>query len=613
MKLGALSVDQTISLAEQLCSALQYAHENGVVHRDLKPSNIIIERYSSAAVRAKILDFGIAKMADDTASGATATGELFGTPAYMSPEQALGKAVDQRSDQYSLGCVLFECLTGTPPFVGSGQLSVLMQHVQSEIPALAESNFSGRYFPPQLQSVLDKMLAKFPDDRYDSMTSVFEHLCEETDEDYVVAFNELIDTAKKDPKSSRSRLDALNPRNSRNRLDAVNSPRSSRNKLDAVNSPRNSRNKLDAIDNPRNSKNAISALSSDTMQLNSRTLQSALHQAPLNRHAQPNLRITTPNQTVVSNGKAHKFWTRFAVGSAALLLVGASVAACYFAMNLQAPLPVPKAPQDYAMSEHLLGGIDVSKAFGNNIDNLLRQDRQRKVLNIEDPSLTDANLRSLWGARSINQLSLSYCEKVTDAGLPFMYHLPLTLLNLCGTGVTDRGIEEISRKLPHLQYLGLHQSNVSDAAVQYLPRLKVLNTVDLRFTEVVHCGDSLSKISNLGSLLLNGTKFDFRNFYAPSLVRLTLSRVPINDYAIDVIVRHRKLKFLDLGHTSLNDAQLHKLTALKNLKELMIPDCADVTASGIEKFKRANSKCKVINVDNSGSTRQAMLENWTTE
>lgn len=196
---GPLEVEQVFKLARQLCSALLYAHQNGVIHRDLKPSNIIIEHFDATGLQAKVLDFGIAKMLDDTNPGATATGELFGTPSYMSPEQALGKNVDSRTDQYSLGCLLFECLTGTPPFVGSGQLSVLMQHVQSEAPSLEESNFSGRIFPSQIQPVIDKMLAKFPAERYDSMSEIYDNLIgDQSESEYVVeSFSSLIVKAEK--------------------------------------------------------------------------------------------------------------------------------------------------------------------------------------------------------------------------------------------------------------------------------------------------------------------------------------------------------------------------------------------------------------------------------
>ncbi len=110
---ASLSVGEVLKLAQQMCDALHHAHDSGIVHRDIKPSNIFLCNKKVETV--KIIDFGIAKITD-TSVNATRTGEFVGSPAYLSPEQALQKSVNAQSDQYSLGCVLYECLTGHPPF-----------------------------------------------------------------------------------------------------------------------------------------------------------------------------------------------------------------------------------------------------------------------------------------------------------------------------------------------------------------------------------------------------------------------------------------------------------------------------------------------------------------
>jgi serine/threonine protein kinase len=168
-KSGALTEDQTRELAIQICDALHYAHTLGVVHRDLKPSNIILEGAGSRGQRAKVVDFGIAKIAD-AKSNATATGELFGSPAYMSPEQVQGLAVSDRADQYSLGCVLFECLTGCKPFINEAPFAVMMAHVNSQPPTLKEASL-GKTFSHQIQSVVARMMEKDPERRFSSMAT----------------------------------------------------------------------------------------------------------------------------------------------------------------------------------------------------------------------------------------------------------------------------------------------------------------------------------------------------------------------------------------------------------------------------------------------------------
>ena len=113
---GGMPLNTVIEIFKPLCLALNYAHSQGLVHRDIKPSNITTSEPDSNSP-VKIIDFGIATvLTADSGDGLTKTGDVFGTPSYMSPEQCQGIAVDARSDIYSLGCVLFEALAGLPPF-----------------------------------------------------------------------------------------------------------------------------------------------------------------------------------------------------------------------------------------------------------------------------------------------------------------------------------------------------------------------------------------------------------------------------------------------------------------------------------------------------------------
>ncbi|MGH9550597.1 MAG: serine/threonine protein kinase, partial [Terriglobales bacterium] len=166
-----LSVVRTVQIMSQVASALAHAHENGVVHRDLKPSNIIVVEGTQDEV--KILDFGIAKISDEdlTPAQLTQTGEVFGSPNYMSPEQCAGKKIDSRSDQYSFGCVLFECLTGTPPFASDSPIQLMMQQISEAPPTLKEASL-GQRFPEHLEQICKKLLAKAPENRFDNMDQV---------------------------------------------------------------------------------------------------------------------------------------------------------------------------------------------------------------------------------------------------------------------------------------------------------------------------------------------------------------------------------------------------------------------------------------------------------
>lgn len=168
-----LSVEEACNIFVQVCFGLAYAHQRGIVHRDIKPSNIMLVDGAGLGKEGsvKILDFGIAKIAGHEGGemqALTKTGEIFGSPLYMSPEQCTGGKVDQRSDVYSLGCVLFEALTGTPPFVGENALSTMMLHQSQTSPSLKEASL-GDDFPPELETIAARMIAKSPVDRYQDL------------------------------------------------------------------------------------------------------------------------------------------------------------------------------------------------------------------------------------------------------------------------------------------------------------------------------------------------------------------------------------------------------------------------------------------------------------
>ncbi|ROQ81309.1 protein kinase [Streptomyces sp. NBC_01260] len=153
--------EQALIIVSGVLEALAYSHQHGIVHRDIKPANVIITH--SGAV--KVMDFGIARALHGAQSTMTQTGMVMGTPQYLSPEQALGKAVDHRSDLYATGCLLYELLALRPPFTGETPLSVVYQHVQ-DIP-VPPSEVSDAV-PAELDGLVMRSLAKDPDDRFQS-------------------------------------------------------------------------------------------------------------------------------------------------------------------------------------------------------------------------------------------------------------------------------------------------------------------------------------------------------------------------------------------------------------------------------------------------------------
>ncbi|MEU3514347.1 protein kinase [Streptomyces sp. NPDC006654] len=152
--------EQALIIVSGVLEALAYSHQHGIVHRDIKPANVIITQTGSV----KVMDFGIARALHGASTTMTQTGMVMGTPQYLSPEQALGKAVDHRSDLYATGCLLYELLALRPPFIGETPLSVVYQHVQ-DIPVPPSQTSEGAA-PPELDGLVMRSLAKEPDDRF---------------------------------------------------------------------------------------------------------------------------------------------------------------------------------------------------------------------------------------------------------------------------------------------------------------------------------------------------------------------------------------------------------------------------------------------------------------
>ena len=166
---GRLLPQRALEVTAEICVALDAAHTAGIVHRDIKPGNVMLTR----AGEVKVMDFGIARAASDAASAMTQTSAVIGTAAYLSPEQARGEHVDARSDLYSTGCLLYELVTGAPPFTGDSPVAVAYQHVREDPqpPSAYDETL-----PASVDAVVLKAMAKNPANRYQSANEMREDL-----------------------------------------------------------------------------------------------------------------------------------------------------------------------------------------------------------------------------------------------------------------------------------------------------------------------------------------------------------------------------------------------------------------------------------------------------
>ncbi len=170
---GAMPLSAALDIIIQLSDGLAYAHSHRILHRDVKPSNVMLVANKAGDFDAKLVDFGLAKLTTKD-QYITKTGTAMGTPAYMSPETVCGAELDERSDIYSLGCLMFELLTGTPPFLAPSFLDTMAMHCECPAPTLFE--MSDISFSAEIERIVHKCLEKHPDDRYQTAKQLAEDL-----------------------------------------------------------------------------------------------------------------------------------------------------------------------------------------------------------------------------------------------------------------------------------------------------------------------------------------------------------------------------------------------------------------------------------------------------
>jgi len=163
---GPLELRDALSIFEGICLALQHSHEMGVLHRDLKPENVILATTESGEVSVKVVDFGLARLSEVQDHRLTQTGAMVGSPLYMSPEQCSGSSIRETSDIYSMGCLMFQSLTGSPPFQGGTSVETVMMHKTAEPDSM--HGRSGEAFPSEIEKVVATCLKKNPAARYQS-------------------------------------------------------------------------------------------------------------------------------------------------------------------------------------------------------------------------------------------------------------------------------------------------------------------------------------------------------------------------------------------------------------------------------------------------------------
>ncbi|MBX3151066.1 protein kinase [Candidatus Obscuribacterales bacterium] len=527
-QVGSLSVDDTKLVIKQLCDGLAHAHSKGILHRDLKPSNIMMVPNENGPDIAKILDFGLAKVIygeeDDEREHLTKTGETVGTPAFMSPEQVMGKQLDVTSDLYSLGCVMYHCLTGEPPFVGETKMETMLMHLNAK-PEPINPTDGDPIISPYLEMIVMKLLEKNPANRFKSMVELKEAI-ESADKGLFVTPSkseipaDLAAHATQSEQTSSSSVAAIREEKEGKQLTAKtllavalvsgalavplvgsyiwlssNSTKST----EEVKRKASKTGEIRKGDDPYRAQVFDDDAFAGQFDQTSHTL-SSYHDPFISDNA---LKVARGNTFVrnVELGQSHKITER-----GIKYLSGMNI----LRMDLR-KTHVHDAVGPYLLKmlgpdgQPSLQEINLSEAPVTDklIATLIRLPRLETVDLSENENITDAGAKQ-FAETSIKDLNLASTH-VGDDGLEGIGKATeLIKLNLSATRVTDAGIKKLS-KLDNLQELNLSDTRTGDEAVKALVTLKNLTILHLAKTDItVACLPDIFKRDQISWVDLTG-------------------------------------------------------------------------------------------------------------
>ncbi len=522
-----LPVEEAIPVFIQICDGLAHAHNAGILHRDIKASNIMIAPEDDR-VDVIVMDFGFAKLIDDDQK-LTSAGVALGTPAYVSPEQADCQPVDVQSDVYSLGCTMFEVLTGKVPYAAKTIPATLLLHMTGPIPRLTDKA-PDMEFPECIEIIVAKCLAKSMQDRYQTM--------EELREALVAAQNELQKTAADvllsgfhsagDDKSI-----ALTPeeikRHQRNIIVLVACLFVSIGILAFVCLNSLERLKLNDIEEPK--KKAPTGLSNPSEYL----IETELSVKP---HC---------NDEMLKNEIANKKIEE-------LSIAGSRVSDAGIEYICKLPLTSLNASRTQVSDAGLKSLATISTL---------------EVLDLTGcTNITVKGLAALSNLHSLNTLSLG---GTSLQGIESLQKLPLTNLTISHSPLSDETLKSISM-LPSLNVLDLNGcSNITNSGLASLSNLRSLATLSLKESSIND--NNLSSVGKLGSLSV-----------------LDLSGCSnLTDKGLEPLKSLKGLKDLYIAATKLSDKGLHTIGELTTLSQLSIEDCKNITGTGFPELGNLQS------------------------
>ncbi len=514
----ASEIATILHIFRQICIGIQHAHQNGVIHRDLKATNIMVEMKPEQPPTVRIIDFGVAQLiAVDERVGFESTGTIMGSPAYMSPESSRGEG-DARSDIYSLGCVLFECVTGRIPFVADSNLEAARLHSEAPPPRLRD--LIGAYNEDwcELQNLLDKCMAKSAHDRYQNV-------------------EELIEAVEK---VAESILDVQ----------------------------------------------LSSGLDEQVTQVSQSISMPLWKFYPKSRKAKERGALLT---------------------AAAALLIGIVVTALLWNNEESAEQRRAAFAVGQRTSEEVSGKKErvewVNKIVRSATGSSHHEWNDQKIATMKRNSNPNLDLRD---------------SDVTNIGIKKLKTVPLRTADLSWSAVTDEGVIALAEKSPTIMILKLDGLKVGDAAIEKITSLPLV-VLALRDSDVSDKGlEMISSIKTLTRVRLDScrqiTDDGIKHLgNLPVLSDVGLSSTPITTCNLTGM---KNLEQLFIGHIPCNDTQLETLSSLAHLRYLDIT-AADITGKSISsflKFPRLEwvgvANCRRLNLTDRQRICTEYLKRW---
>lgn len=577
---GALPMEEALPIFIQLCEGLDFAHSVGIVHRDLKPANVFV---SKGLV--KIFDFGVAKF-ENLDQSLTTTRDLIGSPLYVSPEQARRDPSDLRADIYSLGCLMYEVLTGETPFQGATVLETLKMHSSTPPPRLSDE------FPPAMQDLVERCLQKRPEDRPQNLSEVIEIYHAIQQGSYSVSTDDSSDDSQNNKASHVQHKQDSGKKTLFMIVGAIAL-------LGMI-----GLGLLFFLEQPdKNSK------------ILTKTTKEEDYKIAFSEPVQPN-----KFQTSVQKGLVYK--------------IGQGVTD-YDLKELQGQridkLEVGNCMIDgsglgYLKDSNLVGlNVTNSRINDLNVNNIIRF-KNLEQLAFSSPFVSDVGIAKLKVLKKVRRLMLGGAH-ITDKGLEILEDFPnLISFELYSPSATDE-IFTYMRHMNKLTLLSLMETAISKDAGTYLKAFPKLESLDLSGTKELS-DESWQVIAKLPLKLFvaKGIKVEknsLRHFNSQSKIeglslestriqavdlrhlqkldKLTYLSLRDNNITDDIIeaILTLKVKSLDLSATYLEDRQLLRLAESKALEKLNIDGCPKLTFKGVEAFNKAfiqkrNQSCALV-------------------